>query len=189
MGCQFLSLWKDDSMERNKGMSRDMYEHIKNNIHKLKEINVEDGYVVTVKGSNGTIDNGYLRIKLNKRAVMVHQIIAVKLFGEKCIGLQVNHKDGNKLNNKSSNLELTTKQENIKHGFDNGLYENSKKRFAEMLYSIKGEDKSNAKLTEDDVRFIRNDTSHTNTELARKFGVDPKAIRNVKQYKTWKHVS
>jgi hypothetical protein len=170
-----------------KGMSEDMYNHIVNNIHFLKDINIEDGTVTTVKGYHGSIDNGYLRVKLNKRSVLVHQIIAVKLFGEKCIGLQVNHIDGNKLNNKPINLEVITLAENIRHGYDNGLYDKSIESFKERRKEFVGERVSNSKLTEDDVRYIRsNNDSHAS--LARKFSVDPKVIRAVRKFQTWKHV-
>lgn len=37
-------------------------------------------------------------------------------------GVQVNHKDGNKLNNSLSNLEIVTGTENVNHAHNNGLY-------------------------------------------------------------------
>lgn len=38
--------------------------------------------------------------------------------------MEFNHKDGNKLNNSLSNLEIVTKRENILHEWQNGLCKN-----------------------------------------------------------------
>lgn len=65
--------------------------------------------------------NGYLRVGINGKLIRVHRLVA-EAFLEKEIGkTQINHKDGNKENNKASNLEWCTPSENIKHAFDNGL--------------------------------------------------------------------
>ena len=41
-------------------------------------------------------------------------------------GMTVNHKDGNPLNNNIENLEWVTLADNIRHGFDNGLFSSQK---------------------------------------------------------------
>lgn len=166
----------------NSGMSKKTYEHIVENISRIK-YDLEKGIVITPKGTNGTVcaTTGYLRIKLNKKVVQVHQILAVLYFGEKCVGLQVNHKDGNKLNNLKNNLEVVSKRENIQHAFKSGLYINGSSFF-------NGSEVHTSKLNEEQVIFIRN-SSEKNRELADKFKVHIVTIRDIKNYKTWKHIA
>lgn len=106
----------------NKGMSIEMYNFIKDNIHRITILE-DEGKILTVKGTNGTVcsSTGYLRVKVNNKTLQVHQIMAYYYFGELCIGKQVNHKDCNKLNNKKCNLEVVTNVENLKHQRENGL--------------------------------------------------------------------
>lgn len=107
----------------NKGMSFKMYEFIKTNQNKLK-YDLENGLVITPKGGNGSLCNstGYLKVRMGKKVLQVHQVLAVIYFGEQCIGKQINHEDGNKLNNKKTNLTPCTQSENIKHQYENELY-------------------------------------------------------------------
>ncbi|MBQ0074617.1 MAG: HNH endonuclease [Prevotella sp.] len=55
--------------------------------------------------------------KDNKKsyAVTVHRIVAKAFLGYS--ELDVNHKDGNKMNNSITNLEYVTRSENIKHAY------------------------------------------------------------------------
>ena len=69
------------------------------------------------------------RIKLWKdgsvKCFLVHRLVADAFLGEKiATNLTVNHKDGNRLNNRLDNLEWITREENIRHGFNTGLYHN-----------------------------------------------------------------
>ncbi len=51
---------------------------------------------------------------------------------------QVNHKDGNKLNNNINNLEWCNNSENTQHGYDNGLYRYKSRCHAVNVYDKNG---------------------------------------------------
>lgn len=70
-------------------------------------------------------NHGYPTVALPKSSLgtssLVHVLVASAFIGPKPIGLQVNHIDGDKTNNKSSNLQYCSPSENIKHAYDIGL--------------------------------------------------------------------
>lgn len=74
---------------------------------------------------------GYLSVDLVKqglrKSVVVHRLVALTFIDNKHKKPQVNHKDGNKLNNHLSNLEWVTNKENIQHAFKLGLKESPMK--------------------------------------------------------------
>lgn len=49
---------------------------------------------------------GYVILRKGNHLAKLHRIIAEKLYGNIPPGWHVHHKDGNKLNNKASNLEV-----------------------------------------------------------------------------------
>lgn len=67
---------------------------------------------------------GYYKVGLWKNNVgttrSIHRLVA-EAFLNPQEGLDVNHIDGNKLNNHVSNLEFVTRSRNLQHAYDNGL--------------------------------------------------------------------
>lgn len=68
---------------------------------------------------------GYPRVRLSKdgdgRNFDIHILVCQAFIGDRPNGLDINHKDGIKINNHVSNLEYVTRSENIKHAFKTGL--------------------------------------------------------------------
>lgn len=95
-------------------------------------------------------NKGYLVVSIyNLRAersvVRVHRVVAEGFVsGKTKIRNQVNHKDGNKLNNHVDNLEWCSQYENNHHAYKNKL-----------IVQLKGENHPLAKLSISEVRDIR----------------------------------
>lgn len=62
---------------------------------------------------------GYMQVRVsNRKKVNVHRLVAIHFCADRKQGLVVNHKDGNKTNNLSDNLEWVTIAQNNKHRYD-----------------------------------------------------------------------
>ena len=79
-----------------------------------------------------TFRSGYfyahLKNEVTKKSVLVHRIVAETFIQNPMSKKQVNHIDGNKTNNKVSNLEWCTPGENQKHAYRTGLKKTTEKR-------------------------------------------------------------
>jgi hypothetical protein len=80
------------------------------------------------KNSSGTImdnykvnENGYIRVYIYNKTYALHRLIALAFIENLENKEQVNHIDGNKLNNSVENLEWVTNRENQIHKFKIGL--------------------------------------------------------------------
>ena len=92
--------------------------------------------------------------------------------------LEVNHMDGNKLNNHLTNLEWVTRLDNMLHAHGTGLI------------NIKGERNPNAKFSKVDILEIleRLDTGESQRDIALDYAVGCTTISNINAGYTWREV-
>lgn len=129
------------------------------------------------------IERGYLAVSLQtpihgKKKWTIHRLVATVFIGE-CpfIKAQVNHKDGNRQNNRAVNLEWCSQQENLYHQH---YVLNSR------TYGEKG---NNACFKDADIPALREklQTQSANS-LAKEMGVSPKTLLRIRNRETYAHI-
>lgn len=124
---------------------------------KEKAINGFERYTINTKGEvydlkrqkylSSWIDTvGYRQVYLvdkegKKHSKRIHRLIAIAFISNPNNYPQVNHIDGNKLNNVIDNLEWVSNSYNTQHGYDNGLY-----KFKTRCHAINVYEKPNHKF-------------------------------------------
>lgn len=163
------------------------------NLNENDGVVIHDKYIVFSTGDIfnlygkkmiGHIDRcGYHEVILNGKQYRVHRLVAETFIPNPENKPCVNHKDGNKKNNKANNLEWCTYSENTVHAYQTGL----EKRMC-------GEQHHSHKLTEKDVKYvkqvyIKRDKEFGAVALAKRFNVDRTTIHDIIRGKTWREVS
>lgn len=148
------------------------------------------GNIRRISGSKGAVigrilkpnfnkQKGYYYITLSKNCIQtqysLHRIVAMSFLGES--ELQVNHKDGNKLNNYITNLEYMSCKNNLLHA-TNVL----KKRCCESHW--------NSRLTKEQVLEIKSlkNSGITHQLIANKFNVSRPLITEIMLGRKWANI-
>lgn len=137
------------------------------------------------KMSNNYIRNCYMSNTLywkdgTKKQYARHRLVLMTFCPvENMNDLQVNHKDGDKLNNKLDNLEWTTPQQNTQHAWDNNRCE-----------KMRGENHPLHKLTEQEVLEISKKlkNNYSMSQLAREYNISRRTIGRIRDRESWKRV-
>ncbi len=100
---------------------------MKKEIYKKYWLVYEDGKIYSLKTNKflkpGLSSNGYMNVFLDKQRT-VHRVVVEAFLGES--NLQVDHIDGNKLNNNLENLEYVTPKENSQRANNKKVIWNNK---------------------------------------------------------------
>ena len=133
----------------------------------LLKININPrGYAYVRLANNGTV-----------HSIAVHKLVAEAFINQKPTiksgRLEVNHIDGDKSNNRISNLEYVSSKENKKHAIRTGLHK-----------SVGGK---KIRINMDIARHIRklNNNGFNNTKIAKYFNVRPSLVSDVINNRCW----
>lgn len=89
------------------------------NMGRVKSFKADpNGRILSIKNSKGDYLNIVLCHGNKRRSVKVHRLVAEAFIPNPDNKPEVNHKDGNKQNNRADNLEWVTRRENHRHALD-----------------------------------------------------------------------
>ena len=139
----------------------------------LKPYRFREGRVL----AQSKVRNGYMRVSLtqegkHKKSASVHRLVANAFVPNPENKKYVNHKNGNKEDNRAENLEWVTASENSKHACDvlghkPPIVHNHNPR-------------SSRRFTDEQVRAIRSDT-RPRAEIAKEYGLHVMTVGEIKR--------
>lgn len=161
-------------------MRADRFEILKELINQgAWDIDLVNGKVIGKKGSNGADSGeGYLVVGARYNNHMyhfkVHEIIAVA-GGLNPTDATIDHINGDKLDNRLSNLQILS------------VSANTQKGGATPQKYYRGSEHPNNKLSEEDVINIKHliREGETSVTIANRYNVSPRTIRDIKKGKIW----
>ena len=128
-----------------------------------------------------------LYIKNKPKYLYLHRAVYETFVGEIPKNKEINHKDGNKLNNSLNNLELVTSKENKKHSWDIGLSyshdprrNDNKQRRLEKIYSVKTIKSICEDIKNGELKYI---------DICDKYNIKYSILKDIIKGKLWPEIS
>ena len=122
---------------------------------------------------------GYPVVRHGLRVLYIHRLVAMAFHGLPAPGQQVNHRNGNKLDNRPANLEWVSPADNLRHARMTGLGRAPQAQIGAAHWA--------SKLTESDVLAILS-SSLGPKRLADRYGVSKRQICKIRSGGAWRHL-
>jgi len=121
---------------------------------------------------NVTLYNG-----IKKKTIQVHRLVAIHFIENPFYLPQVNHKDGNKSNNREDNLEWISNKGNIDHAY-----------FVGLINQV-GENNNATKLNDEDVIKILIRGKYASwSKMSKDYNIPKSTLENIIKRNSWKHI-
>lgn len=145
-----------------------------------RDFNVRAGVRRGYSGVSLTCQNGVLKHYL------AHRLVWAAFNGPIPPGMQINHKNGIKQDNRLSNLEVCTPSQNTRHALDVLGHKNAPPPH------VPGIKNGRALVTEDQVREIRSlyaTGDYSQEALGKRYGMKQTTVSQIILRKSWPHIT
>lgn len=118
-----------------------------------------------------------LSVAGKRKQALIHQMVAAAFVGERPVGFDVTHDDGNRANNRRHNIVYKTRLENIRDKIRHGTI-------------ARGSMIGSAVLEEDKVRDIRSRVGRgeLKSAVAKLYGISSTHVKRIVTCESWEHV-
>jgi hypothetical protein len=138
-------------------------------------------------GSSSGFYNRVCLYKNNKaKSIRIHRLVAKAFIPNLENKPEINHVNGNRLDNRVENLEWATPKENMRHAFDTGL-----NKGPNVNGNQQGEKHPISKLTEIqiiEIRRLYKEGGISQSQIGRKFGITQAHTGKIINKILWKHI-